>query len=114
MKSGNKILCVHMLTKFPFILSIQKRSEELAQASGDQVEAAGTLGNKAALGSKGTSAVSHPFSAGSSANVIYMDEFDTCVATLNIVSALYFWMTIYQVFWFVLMVIFFHSCYFID
>lgn len=53
------------------------------------MEASGSQGSKAALGSKGTSMVSHPFSAASSDSVIYMDEFDTSVATLNIVSALY-------------------------
>lgn len=56
------------------------------------MEDAGSLGNKGVLGSKGTSTVSHPFSAASSAGIIYMDEFDTCVASLNIVCAIYHYM----------------------
>ncbi|XP_062078136.1 uncharacterized protein LOC133782775 isoform X2 [Humulus lupulus] len=59
-----------------------KRSEVHAQTSGDQVE--GIVGNKALLGSKGSNMLAHPFSASSSPSVVYMDEFDTCVATLNI------------------------------
>ncbi|KAF3453746.1 hypothetical protein FNV43_RR04187 [Rhamnella rubrinervis] len=66
------------------LYNVKKRSEELARASGEQVEAAGSQGSKAALGSKGTSTVLHPFSAASSDSIIYMDEFDTWVATLNI------------------------------
>lgn len=59
------------------------------------MEAAGSQGSKAVLGSKGTSTVSHPFSAAGSDSMIYMDEFDTCVATLNIVSALYHFYQVY-------------------
>lgn len=65
--------------------NVKKRSEELARASAEQAEAGGSLANKAALGSKG-SALAHPFSSASSANIVYMDEFDPCVATVNIAA----------------------------
>lgn len=42
--------------------------------------------------------VSNPFSAVSGAGIIYMDEFDTSVAMLNIVCAIYHYMVIYQFF----------------
>lgn len=65
------------LPNFLLSLSIQKRNEEFTQASRVQVEAVDCLGNKAALESKETNTVSHPFSASSNVSVIDMDEFDT-------------------------------------
>ncbi|KAF4392055.1 hypothetical protein F8388_004384 [Cannabis sativa] len=62
--------------------NVKKRSEVDAQTSGEQVE--GIVGNKALLGSKGSNMLAQSFSGSSSPNVVYMDEFDTCVATLNI------------------------------
>ncbi|KAK7823311.1 ccr4-not transcription complex subunit 10, partial [Quercus suber] len=61
----------------PVVISRQelmKRSEVLACASGEQVEAVSNLGNKVISGSKGSSA----------ASIVYTDEFDTSVAILNI------------------------------
>lgn len=58
---------------------VQKRSEELARASAEQVESVSNNGDKPSSGSKASSAMAHPFSS------VYMDEFDTYVATLNIV-----------------------------
>lgn len=57
--------------------SVKKRSEELVCASGEQVEAVSNLGNKVILGSKGNN------TAANSTSIVYMDEFDTSVATLN-------------------------------
>ncbi|XP_048332822.2 uncharacterized protein LOC107428242 isoform X1 [Ziziphus jujuba] len=66
------------------LYNVKKQSEYLARASVEQTEAAGSQGNKGVLGSKGSSMVSNPFSAVSGAGIIYMDEFDTSVAMLNI------------------------------
>ncbi|OMO57726.1 Tetratricopeptide TPR-1 [Corchorus olitorius] len=55
--------------------NVKKRSEELAQASGEQVES----GSK---GSKGSGTTTFP--ASNSSSIIYTDEFDTSVAALNI------------------------------
>ncbi|OMO81229.1 Tetratricopeptide TPR-1 [Corchorus capsularis] len=55
--------------------TVKKRSEELAQASGEQVES----GSK---GSKGSGTTTFP--ASNSSSIIYTDEFDTSVAALNI------------------------------
>ncbi|GLT29674.1 hypothetical protein SLA2020_045250 [Shorea laevis] len=63
--------------------NVKKRSEELAHASGEQVESFGNVGNKGIPGSKGSVGFSHQISA-NSGSTIYMDEFDTSVATLNI------------------------------
>ncbi|KAG6718842.1 hypothetical protein I3842_04G173700 [Carya illinoinensis] len=60
-----------------------KRIEELASASGEQVETASNLLNKVTLGSKG-STMTHQLSGANSSNVVYTDEFDTSVAILNI------------------------------
>ncbi|RVW27518.1 hypothetical protein CK203_052206 [Vitis vinifera] len=60
----------------------EKRSEELAHASGENAEAATNLGNK--VGSKGTNTMALQFSAASSGSMVYTDEFDTSVATLNL------------------------------
>ncbi|KAL4654158.1 hypothetical protein ACB092_01G357900 [Castanea dentata] len=59
------------------VLNNVKRSEVLACASGEQVEAVSNLGNKVISGSKGSSAAN-------SASIVYTDEFDTSVAILNI------------------------------
>ncbi|XP_041007528.1 CCR4-NOT transcription complex subunit 10-like [Juglans microcarpa x Juglans regia] len=63
--------------------NVKKRIEELASASGEQVEAASNLLNKLTLGSKG-STMTHQLSGANSSNVVYTDEFDTSVAILNI------------------------------
>lgn len=67
---------------FFLLLLVQKRSEVLACASGEQVEAVSNLGNKVISGSKGSSAPN-------SASIVYTDEFDTSVAILNIVCFYY-------------------------
>ena len=53
------------------------------------MEADDNVGNKVVLGSKGSNLPTHPLSASTSANLIYMDEYDSFVATLNIVGSLY-------------------------
>ncbi|KAK8604761.1 hypothetical protein V6N13_082235 [Hibiscus sabdariffa] len=55
--------------------NVKKRSEELALASGEQVESGNNVGNKVTSGSKG--------SGTNGANIIYTDEFGTSVASLN-------------------------------
>ncbi|KAF5946052.1 hypothetical protein HYC85_016280 [Camellia sinensis] len=60
-----------------------KRSDELADAFGENADAVGNLGNKTALGSKGTNSVAHQFSSANSSHV-YGDEFDTSGTMLNI------------------------------
>ncbi|KAL5547770.1 hypothetical protein UlMin_003001 [Ulmus minor] len=64
--------------------NVKKRSEELAQASGEQSESANNLGNKVTFGSKGSNTTAQAFSAASGSSIVYIDEFDTSVATLNI------------------------------
>ncbi|KAB1208989.1 CCR4-NOT transcription complex subunit 10 [Morella rubra] len=64
--------------------NVKKRSEELACASGEQVESVSNLGNKAALGSKGSSTMAHQLPSVNSSDVVYTDECDTSVAILNI------------------------------
>lgn len=64
--------------------NVKKRSEELAHASGENAEAATNLGNKVVSGSKGTNTMALQFSAASSGSMVYTDEFDTSVATLNL------------------------------
>ncbi|KAL6221652.1 hypothetical protein ACLB2K_005048 [Fragaria x ananassa] len=56
---------------------VKKRSEELARASAEQADVSNN-GDKSSSGFKGSSTTAHPLSA------VYMDEFDTYVATLNI------------------------------
>ncbi|KAF5459199.1 hypothetical protein F2P56_023174 [Juglans regia] len=63
--------------------NVKKRIEDLASASGEQVEAASNLLNKVTLGSKG-STMTHQLSSANNSNVVYTDEFDTSVAILNI------------------------------
>ncbi|KAK9269763.1 hypothetical protein L1049_001541 [Liquidambar formosana] len=63
--------------------NVKRRSEELARASGEHVEAVSNLGNKVVSGSLGTNAMAPQFSSASSASIIYTDEFDTSVASLN-------------------------------
>ncbi|XWS70736.1 hypothetical protein CRYUN_Cryun03dG0074000 [Craigia yunnanensis] len=64
--------------------NVKKRSEELAHASGEWAESGSNVGNKVTSGSKGSDATTYQFSASNSARIIYTDEFDTSVATLNI------------------------------
>lgn len=63
----------------------QRKSNELAQASGEQGESANNVGNKVVLGSKGSNALAFQFSDASSISTMYTDEFDSSVAMLNIV-----------------------------
>lgn len=49
------------------------------------MEAVSNLGNKVVSGSLGTNAVAPQFSSASSASIVYTDEFDTSVASLNMV-----------------------------
>ncbi|KAK3213154.1 hypothetical protein Dsin_017860 [Dipteronia sinensis] len=63
--------------------NVKRRSEELARASGEQAETANNLGNKVILGAKGSGA-GHQISSANSGSLVYMDEFDTSVAKLNI------------------------------
>lgn len=77
------VLPVVLWSDFVFMVVVQKRSEELVCASGEQVEAVSNLGNKVILGSKGNN------TAANSTSIVYMDEFDTSVATLNSVNSLF-------------------------
>ncbi|CAI0470032.1 unnamed protein product [Linum tenue] len=61
--------------------SVKKKSEDLANASGEAVEVSS---NKVAPGSKGSGTMTHQTSGGNSGTLVYMDEFDPAVATLNI------------------------------
>ncbi|XP_065848485.1 uncharacterized protein [Euphorbia lathyris] len=65
------------------VLNNVKKSELLAQASGEQVETVSNAPNKVVSGSKG-SGTAQQFSAANSTTLVYMDEFDSAVATLNI------------------------------
>jgi hypothetical protein len=73
---------------FFLLLLVQKRSEELACASGEQAEAVSNHGNKVISGSKGSSTVANQLSTANSASTVFTDEFDTSVAILNIVCFL--------------------------
>ncbi|XP_042498353.1 CCR4-NOT transcription complex subunit 10-like [Macadamia integrifolia] len=68
---------------------VKRRSEELACASGEQVEVSSSVGNNVVSGSKGSTATPHQFLAANSSNIAYTDEFDTSVATLNIAVILF-------------------------
>lgn len=70
-----------------FVL-VQKRNEELANASGEQAESGSIVANKVSSGSKGSGTTTHQFADSNSASIIYTDEFDTSVAALNIVCPL--------------------------
>ncbi|KAE8687101.1 36.4 kDa proline-rich protein-like [Hibiscus syriacus] len=61
--------------------NVKKRSEELALKSGEQVESGTNVGNKVTSGSKG--------SGTNSASIIYTNEFDTSVASLNMAIILF-------------------------
>ncbi|KAJ7956741.1 CCR4-NOT transcription complex subunit 10 [Quillaja saponaria] len=62
--------------------NVKKKSDELAHASDEQVEP--VAGNKVVLGSKGSNALAHQFSASNSATIAYTDAFDSSVVMLNI------------------------------
>lgn len=79
---------LYVIHCFILLVLVQKRIEELACASGDQVEAVSNLLNKVTLGSKG-STMAHQLSTANSSNIVYTDEFDTSVAILNIVCFMY-------------------------
>ncbi|KAK4760692.1 hypothetical protein SAY87_005585 [Trapa incisa] len=62
--------------------SVKKKSEELALASSEQVEASSSPGNKAST--KGSSSVpENQISAASNTSIFHVDEFDHSVAILN-------------------------------
>ncbi|MBA0610658.1 hypothetical protein Godav_011474 [Gossypium davidsonii] len=64
--------------------NVKKRSEELALlASGEQVESGSNIGNNITSGSKGCGTTAS-LPASNCASIIYTDEFDTSVASLNI------------------------------
>ncbi|KAK4404146.1 CCR4-NOT transcription complex subunit [Sesamum angolense] len=56
-----------------------KQSEELAHASGEQLDVASNNGSKHTASTRGSNAVGHP-----SSSFVYTDDFDTSVATFNI------------------------------
>ncbi|GMJ15653.1 hypothetical protein like AT5G35430 [Hibiscus trionum] len=64
--------------------NVKKRCEELARASGEQVESGSNVGNKVTSGSTESSSTTHLFSASNSSSTIYTNEFDTSVVSLNI------------------------------
>ncbi|XP_012081190.2 CCR4-NOT transcription complex subunit 10 isoform X1 [Jatropha curcas] len=64
--------------------NVKKKNEQLAQASGEQVDSVSNAGNKVILGSKGSGTTTYQFSAANSSTLVYMDEFDPAVTTLNI------------------------------
>ncbi|KAK7281616.1 hypothetical protein RIF29_09760 [Crotalaria pallida] len=63
---------------------IKKKSDELALASVEQEESVNGMGNKVEPGSHGSNALGHQFSGVNSTTLMYTDEFDSSVATLNI------------------------------
>ncbi|KAG8639318.1 CCR4-NOT transcription complex subunit 10 isoform X2 [Manihot esculenta] len=66
------------------VLNNVKKSEQLAQASGEQVDAGSNAGNRVISGSKESGTMAHQFSATNSSTLVYMDDFDSAVVTLNI------------------------------
>ncbi|KAL4296164.1 hypothetical protein GQ457_12G023950 [Hibiscus cannabinus] len=62
--------------------NVKKRCEELARASGEQMESGSSAGNKLTLDSKGSGTTIQQLSS-DSASIIYTGEFDTSVAALN-------------------------------
>ena len=65
---------------------VQKKSENLAISSGEQTDALNPE-NKNTLG-KGSNLSAHQ-TAANNADVMYMEEFDASIATVNIVSSMY-------------------------
>ncbi|KAK4257430.1 hypothetical protein QN277_007020 [Acacia crassicarpa] len=63
---------------------VKRKSNELAQASGEQGESTNNVGNKVVLGSKGSNSLAPNFSGAGSTSTMYTDEFDSSVAMLNI------------------------------
>uniref|UniRef100_A0A2P2L4Z7 CCR4-NOT transcription complex subunit 10 n=2 Tax=Rhizophora mucronata TaxID=61149 RepID=A0A2P2L4Z7_RHIMU len=64
--------------------NVKRKSEELAQASGEQVEVISNVGNRVNLGSKGSGVMVPQLSATNSGALVYMDEFYPAVVTFNI------------------------------
>ncbi|CAK9136480.1 unnamed protein product [Ilex paraguariensis] len=62
-----------------------KRSEDLACAAGENVDAVGNLGNKTLIGTKGNNSMPmlHQFSEANSSQIAYTDEYDTSVTMFN-------------------------------
>ncbi|KAF9615214.1 hypothetical protein IFM89_022476 [Coptis chinensis] len=67
---------------------VKKRSEDLARASGEQVETLSNHVSSAISGSKGSSTTVNQLSA-SDTSTVYIDEYDASVATLNIAVVLF-------------------------
>lgn len=66
------------------IYSIKRKYGELSLTYVDQGELVNNVGNKVALGSKGSNALAPQFSGVNSTDTMHPDEFDSSVATLNI------------------------------
>lgn len=69
--------------------SLKRRSEELARASGEHVEAASNTVSKATIGTKGSNSVANQVSPMSSTPSVYDDEFDVSVTMFNIAATWY-------------------------
>lgn len=66
------------------IYSIKRKYDELSLTYVDQGELVNNVGNKVALGSKGSNASAPQFSGVNSTDTMHPDELDSSVATLNI------------------------------
>ncbi|XP_073100084.1 uncharacterized protein [Elaeis guineensis] len=66
-----------------------KRSEDLAHKSGEQMEAANSLGSNVTSGSRGSSGSLYQLSATNAGGIAYVDEFDTSIITFNTAVILY-------------------------
>ncbi|KAK7289726.1 hypothetical protein RIF29_03593 [Crotalaria pallida] len=63
---------------------VQRKSDELALASGEHGESVNNVGSKVVLGSKGSSSLTHQFSGANNTASMFTDEFYSSVAILNI------------------------------
>ncbi|KAH7855953.1 hypothetical protein Vadar_030954 [Vaccinium darrowii] len=64
--------------------NVEKRSTELSHASAEHEDTVSSVGNKAALGSKGTNGVAQHSSSANGSPIGYGDKPDTSVTTINI------------------------------
>ncbi|GAB4828245.1 hypothetical protein Ancab_035157 [Ancistrocladus abbreviatus] len=72
------------------LMNVKKRCENLAHASGEQIDATSQPGNKAVSVPKGTNAMSNQIATADNASMAYNDEFDASLATLNMGIVLFF------------------------
>lgn len=88
LKLSSLFICDFVLTN-PFFLweFIQRKYDERSLTYVDQGELVNNVGNKVALGSKGSNASAPQFSGVNSTDTMHPDEFDSSVATLNIVCS---------------------------